>query len=67
MTIMSNELFTKLFAQAKEEELDFYKLVAVEMFGGEYDDVTREMRRGAKSVSYIWLYSTGGLAESFYQ
>lgn len=56
---ISKHRFRKLIEQAREEQLDVHKLVAMEIFDVDYDNVTPEMRRSSKSVTFLWSYSTG--------
>ena len=48
---------SELSKQALEEHKDIHKLVASEMFGVKYDEVTDEQRRIAKASNFRFMYT----------
>lgn len=50
---------TELSKQAVKEHKDIHKLVASKMFDVNYEAVTEEQRRIAKTVDFEYLYKAG--------
>ena len=50
---------TELGKQAVKEHKDIHKLVASKMFGVNYEDVTDEQRRIAKTSNFRFMYKAG--------
>ena len=50
---------TELCKQATKEHKDIHKLVASKMFDVNYEDVTDEQRRIAKTVNFKYMYKAG--------
>lgn len=50
---------SELGKQAVKEHKDIHKLVATKIFGVDYDDVTDEQRRIAKTSNFRFMYKAG--------
>lgn len=50
---------TELGKQAVKEHKDIHKLVASKMFSVDYDEVTDEQRRIAKTCNFKFMYKAG--------
>ena len=55
-TVIIDINVTELGKQAVKEHKDIHKLVASKMFDVNYEDVTDEQRRIAKTVNFKYLY-----------
>ena len=69
LRVMAEYSQDSFLMKAYNEDLDIHKLTAKEVFDIEYDDVTIEQRKVAKSINFGLIYGTTayGLADSLTQ